>query len=400
MRVAILGPYPLDANLLGGGVEAAIVYLQRELVKRDQIDLHIVTCSQQISQPRVVEGDGCTVTYLRRGRRGRLTGHRAEIAALCAHLRRLQPDIVHGHMTGLYAGAALASGYPAVVTVHGIVYREAQLQETLPNKLRGLIDARYERRVVRRAPDLILITPYVQEAFSGVLTGTTYLVENACDERFFTLGPGGAGRPAPVPGRVLFAGPVIPRKGVLPLIEAMARLHERMPEAHLRIAGALDRVPEYGAACQRRVHELGLEEVVAFLGHLDQERILAEYGACAAFVLPSFQETAPVAIAQAMAAGVPCVATRAGGVPWMLQDGLTGWTLPVPQSPAGDPQTLAAALERVLADPEGALEMGRRAKAEAEVRFHPTVVARQTCEVYQRVIAAMTDGVQPRVRGS
>ena len=383
MRVAVLGPYPLDSDVLGGGVEAAIVYLQRELAKLPQIDLHIIACSQALSEQRVAEGENCTVTHLPRGRLGRISGHRAEIAAIGSYLRRLAPDIVHGHMSGLYAGAALASPYPAVLTIHGIAFREARLQQSLANRLRGCLDARYERSVIRRAGHLILISPYVREVFAGILSGKTYLVENACDERFFHIAR------QPVAGRLLFVGPVIPRKGVLPLIEAMRWIRDGIPTAHLRVAGTLDRVPDYGRACRQRAEELGLgDEAVCFLGHLSQERILEEYSTCAGFVLPSFQETAPVAIAQAMAAGVPCVATRAGGVPWMIEDGLTGWTIAVPESLKGDPQTLATALLGLLQDPKAAGRVGRRARTEARERFLPCLVARRTLRVYQEVIAA------------
>jgi starch synthase len=93
-------------------------------------------------------------------------------------------------------------------------------------------------------------------------------------------------------------------------------------------------------------------------------------------------------IEQAMAAGVPSVATRAGGVPWMLEDGVTGWTVPVPDTLAGDPSMLADALTRLLGDPAEAAAMGERAKAEAEERFRPSAVARRTYQVYQRVATA------------
>ena len=92
-------------------------------------------------------------------------------------------------------------------------------------------------------------------------------------------------------------------------------------------------------------------------------------------------------IEQSMAVGMPSIATRAGGVPWVLEDGVTGWTLPVPGSTEGDHQALAQAILCVLQDPDGAREMGARARAEAEARFLPAAVANKTIEVYERVIA-------------
>jgi len=381
MKIAILGQYPLDTERLGG-VEVAIVYAQRELLKIPGVELHIITCKPQLDQPKIVEGDRCTVTYLPRQGLGRITWHRAEVSAISKALRATAPDIVHAHGSGFYAGAALASPYPTVVTVHGIASREARLLTTLGDRARGLLDALYERSVVRRTRHLILITPYVEQVFAGLFHGRSYLVENACDERFFDIAR------RPIAGRLLFAGPVLARKGVLPLIRALAWARRSQPQAHLRIAGSTTVVPEYYQACLAAVREEGLGDAVTFLGHLAQERVLEEYTTCAAFVLPSFQETAPMVIEQAMAAGAPSIATRAGGVPGMLDDGATGLTLPTPASEAGDPQALAEAMVRLLQHPDEAALMGQRAKIEAEKRFRPETVARRTYEVYQRVIEA------------
>lgn len=380
----MLGPYPLDDQRLMGGVEAAMVHLAREFAKRSDADLHVVACSQEVSEPQTIRREGFTLTRLPRGRMGRVTWHLRETRAVNAVLRRLEPDIVHAHTSGLYAGAALASPYPTVITVHGIVGEEAKLLTGWRDRLRGLLDTQYERRVMRRAKHLIAITPYVRDVFEGVFHGRSYLIENPCDERFFAVGRD------PIPGTILFTGVVIPRKGVLPLLKALCLLRQRsssdLPVPRLRIAGSTEVHPAYYAACRDYVRDNGLEEAVTFLGHLAPERVVEEYARCATLVLPAFQETAPIVVAEAMAASVPLVATRAGGVPWMVEDGVTGVTLPVPSSPEGDPQALARAVAQVLCDPLEARAMGRRAQAEARKRFHPRTVASRTYEVYEQVL--------------
>ena len=384
MKVAVLGRYPLNTERIFGGVEAAIVSVERELIKMSDVDLHTITCTEELSQTKVVKAGRHSVTYLPRRRLGRVTRHRREVHAMLSALRDLRPDVVHAHSAGLYAGAALASRYPAVITVHGIFAEEAKLLTGWRNRLRGFLDAHYERYVMRRAQHLIVISPYVEGVFAGVFSGQSYLVDNPCDGAFFGL------RRQPVPGRLLFAGLLTPRKGVLPLLRSLCLVRERIPEAHLRVAGPTAVDPHYFRACEAYVRDTGLSLAVTFLGHLGQEEILREYATSSALVMPSFQETAPIAIGQAMAAGLPVVATRAGGVPWMLEDGVTGTTLPVSRRPDGDPEALADALCRVLQDPDRADKMAQRAKQVAERRFRPEVVARRTREVYQRVIAATT----------
>jgi glycosyltransferase involved in cell wall biosynthesis len=379
MRIAILGQYPLDTERLGG-VEVAIVYAQQELLKIPDVELHIVSSKEQLTAPRVVKQERLTITYLPRKRWGRMTGHRQDVQAMNQLLREIKPDIVHAHGSGLYAGAALASPYPTVITVHGIASEEARLLTGWRNKLRGMLDTHYECSVIKETPHLILITPYVATVFQDKFRGKSYLIENACDERFFAL------ERRPVPGRLFFAGPVLSRKGVLPLLKALFLVRQHLPAAHLHIAGTTTVRPLYFRACQDYVRQAGLGDAVTFLGHLAQDQVLEEYSTCAAFVLPSFQETAPMVIEQAMAAGVVSVATAAGGVPWMLQDGETGLVLPRPQPPEGDPQILADALCRVLQNPDEACRMGQRARDEAEQRFRPAAVAQRTYEVYRQVV--------------
>ena len=379
MRVAVLGQYPLRPDHLIGGVEATIVYQQRELLRVADLDLRIVTCNEGLHAPRTVEHAGGMVTYLPRHRLGRATWHLREVRAMRAALHDLQPDLVHAHGAGLYGGAALASPFPTVVTAHGIFALEARFLRGRRNRLRGVLDSAYERWVIRRTKHLIVISPYVREVFARDLRAQTYLVENPCDERFFDL------KRRPVPGRILLAGVVIPRKGVLPLLQAIRLLRERLPGVHLRVAGSTSSRADYASQCHAYVRETGLGDGVSFLGHLDQAQVLEEYATCSALALPSFQETAPVALVQGMAAGIPVVATAVGGVPHLIDDGATGWLVTPWTAPTGDPIALALKLEQALqSDPAGAI--GLRAKRIALDRFHPEIVARRVYEVYRRVL--------------
>jgi glycosyltransferase involved in cell wall biosynthesis len=383
MRVAVLGQYPLDPQQLAGGVEAAIAYAHAELAALPDLELHYLACHPSVSEPRHLTVHDTPITFLPRGRLGRITWHAAEVAALRRELRALAPDLVHAHGTGLYAGAALASGFPAVITAHGIVAEEARLLTDRRAQLRALLDSAYERQVVRRARHLIVISPYVQQVFQRLFRGQAYLVENPCDSRFFAV------QREPVRGRILFAGSVIQRKGLLPLVRAFQRVHQQMPEAELLVAGSLTVEADYARACQDAARALlpAHGNAVRFLGALSREQMAHEYAACALTVLPSFQETAPVAIEEAMAAGVPVVATRVGGIPWMIADGITGRLVPAPLVAGGDPEGLADVLLQVLHDP-GAAELGQRARSTALERFRADNVARRTRQVYDQVLSA------------
>jgi len=88
-------------------------------------------------------------------------------------------------------------------------------------------------------------------------------------------------------------------------------------------------------------------------------------------------------IGEAMAAGVPVVATRVGGVPYLVEHGVTGWTVEV-----GDLETLAQRLVDVLSDPARATALGAAGRAEADMRFRAPLIAAQVRAVYAEILAS------------
>ncbi len=241
-----------------------------------------------------------------------------------------------------------------------------------------LADARFERSVIRRAPEIIAISPYVLDVFRRRTHARFHLIENPVDDRFFTVTD-----PPPDRERLLCVGRVIPRKGILTLIEAFAQVIQTRRGATLVIAGETETDPGYVAACRERVAALGLAGRVRFTGGLTPDAVCAEYAACDLALLASEQETAPVTIAEAMAAGRAVVTTDVGGCAAMIEEGVNGRVVP-PRAPAA----LAAAVLELLAAPEQLREMGQAAQAAAERRFRLDAVVNATVGVYAAALAA------------
>jgi glycosyltransferase involved in cell wall biosynthesis len=268
---------------------------------------------------------------------------------------------------------------PAVVTPHGVRFREAKLKRGWVNRhIRYPLWRREEQAALRAAPNVISISPYIEQEFAQVIRGHVYRIEVPISDEFF----GVVGEP--LPHRILFVGHLTPRKGVLELLQTLPQLRQHYPELEVHLAGrpATEADPSYLPALEAYVRTHGLERHVKFLGQVPQPAVLREYAECALLVLPSYQETAPSVIEQAMAAGRPVVSTRVGGIPYLVAHEETGLLVE-----AGDVAGLTAALARLLADNEQRAQMGRRGRQEAEARFRASVVARQTYEVYQRVFA-------------
>lgn len=376
MKVVMLCQYPWDWQRMSGGVESAAMYLGDELAKVQGVDLRIVSCRTEAVAPQTRPRGRIQVTYLPRLRFGRITFHAREIRAMQRLIERESPDIVHAHGSGLYAGAALASRRPSVITVHGIVFREARLARGWGAALRGELDTAYERRCLRRAKHLIALSPYVARELAGLTQARTFFVPNAVCDAFFRLDR------RPEPGRILFTGVVSPRKGVAELVRAVAQVRARIDGVTLRVAGHTGLYPEYHASIQSLVRDLGLQDSVTFLGFLSEPRVLNEYVRASVLALSSCQETLPVAVQQAMGARLPVVSTRVGGVPDIIQDGRSGLLVE-----AGDIGGLARALEAVLTDPPLAAALANAARDYAVKHFSAPSVARRTVEVYRQVVA-------------
>lgn len=402
MKVALLGPYALDPNLpadrppLPGGVEAVVLALAIGLAQQQGVEVSVVTALPGIPRLFQAAGEGFSLFCVLRPRGGRLTGQRAVVAALRDQVRALRPDIVHAHIAGVYARAALETGLPSVVTLHGIIRRE--MQQAWPGipwstRLRWLIDARAEGRAVAAAREIIAISPYVLAEFRHKTAARFHLIENPVADAFFA----DAARPAPGAQRILCVARIIPRKGILALIEAFATVAQAHPGATLALAGELGSAPGYVAACRGRAAALGVASRVIFLGALPPEQVRAEYAAADIFALASEQETAPVSIAEAMAAGRPVVTSDVGGCAAMVEHGVTGLVVP-----PRDGAALADALAALLADPTRAARMGQAGHAAAYARFRLGPVVEKTLAVYRQVIDAKlsaAEGPADRRRG-
>ncbi len=154
-----------------------------------------------------------------------------------------------------------------------------------------------------------------------------------------------------VPLTICLIGRVVPIKDVKTFIRAMRSVMNRLPEAQAWIAGPEDEDPEYARECHNLVNGLGLADKVKFLGFQKVDELLPQVGV---MVLSSISEALPLVILEGYAAGVPCVATDVGSCRQLVEGlgeedralGRSGEIVGI-----ADPEALAAAVLRLLADP-------------------------------------------------
>jgi glycosyltransferase involved in cell wall biosynthesis len=173
------------------------------------------------------------------------------------------------------------------------------------------------------------------------------------------------------PGRILLVGRLAPQKRPDVAVRALAELRRRRPEAELDLVahGPLE------AETRRLVGELGVADAVHLLGKRDDVPELLAQAVC--FLLTSDYEGCPYTVLEAMAAGVPVVATRVGGLPELVADGETGLLVE-----PGAPVAVAAALDRVLGSPERARELGEAGRERVRREFSIERMVGETLELY------------------
>jgi glycosyltransferase involved in cell wall biosynthesis len=170
-------------------------------------------------------------------------------------------------------------------------------------------------------------------------------------------------------------GRLSPEKGHVHLVRALPAILAAFPQAGLVLAG--DGPERRGLEAEAR--RLGLDDRIEFLGHRrDVHRILASLDL---FVQPSLYEGFGLSLLEAMAAGLPVVASRIGGIPEIVDDGESGVLVP-----AGDPEGLAAAAVALLRDPQRARRLSETAAARARERHSISSEAAEIDALYTRIL--------------
>jgi glycosyltransferase involved in cell wall biosynthesis len=373
-KVALATWFPREPSAPRGGVETVSVVLARALARLDGLQVHVVTVDAQVRDVEMHSWEGVTIHRLPRGG-GRLLsfalGSGREM--IQNYLYRLRPDIVHSHDT--FGIMTRGLRLPRVFTIHGFIHEDTLYAGGLLAKARARLWKRAELVAWAEQPHIISISLYVRERLGGIARGVIHDIENPVAEEYFIVSR------AEQIGLVFSAASICRRKNTLGLVQAFSKIAARHPSARLRLAGGVTE-PDYAERVGRFIQSAGLRERVELLGSISAAQVRAELSRASVFALVSFEEGAPMGIAEAMAAGVPVVASNRCGMPYMVQDRRTGFLVEPGQS-----NEIGDCLSHLLADDSLRTQMGASARDTATRQFHPARVAQRTAEVYKKAIA-------------
>jgi glycosyltransferase involved in cell wall biosynthesis len=181
----------------------------------------------------------------------------------------------------------------------------------------------------------------------------------------------------PEEGRVIgVAGRLVPIKDISTLLHALACLCSRFPDLQLEIAGS---GPEQ-LAIEREIQLLGLEKHVRLLGW--QSDLSSSFSRWDIYAQPSLEDAFPISVLEAMAAGLPVVASAVGGLPELVENGVTGWLVP-----PRDPAALAERIEALLLDPSKSKGMGDAGRVRARENFSAARMVASVQNLYDELLA-------------
>jgi alpha-maltose-1-phosphate synthase len=389
MRVALLTrEYPPDVY---GGAGVHVEYLAAELARLVEVDVHcfgtrvpagtrepglpLVHGHPPISELSELSGVNPAVGVL---------GVDLEIAAAVSGA-----DLVHSHtwyanLAGHLAG--LLHGVPHVATTHSLEPLRPWKAEQLGG---GYALSSWSERVGLQGAERIIAVSRgmgadICEAYPEIDPGRIEVIYNGVDTSTYQPDPEtgviealGIDRDRPY---VVFLGRVTRQKGLSVLLKAAI---EFRPQAQVVLLAGPAETPELGAEVDALMATLrdGRSGVFWVPEMLPRTSVIQVLSHAAAFVCPSVYEPLGIVNLEAMACATPVVASAVGGIPEVVDDGVTGLLV----APS-DPKALAAAVNRLLDDPGLAAQMGRAGRGRATAEFSWRAIAEQTVALYEAVI--------------
>jgi glycosyltransferase involved in cell wall biosynthesis len=324
-----------------GGLERLLVEFARH-ADRERFELRFFSLGGRGALGDEIEALGWPVEAL-----GLPSGFRPSLfVKLAWRLARWGADVVHTHDERPHIYGSVAGWLTRARRVH-TRHRGADMVATSRQRwlLRTMARLSHRYVCVSEASARLALA-------QGVAPRKVAVIHNGIDLSRFRPAQGVPEGPAVLVARLS------PEKDVPTLLRAAARVAQEEPGFRLEIAGDGPDMP----ALRQLAGELNLTETVRFLGVVRE--IPALLARANLFVLSSLTEGISLTLLEAMASGLPVVATRVGGNPEVVADGATGLLVP-----AGDPQALAAALVKLWRDPTARLALGQAGRRRAEEHF-------------------------------
>ena len=385
MNIIQVGPYPLDPSCIKGGVESSVYGLAHALSKQHSvyaIDLPRIGEIDRNEQDEQISVYRCAnhTNY----NQGAVKRVKDIVDIVCT----LSPDVVHIHGTGqisyqLYL-AFQRRGVKLMLTVHGLLHVEKKnalkRKFSLKNLYQYVVQSITEFRLLNHAKQIIVDTGYVAEQIRQYhrehkiyQLPNMHVIPQGINKHFLSLK---CDRASNV---ILSVGSISRRKGHLLLLQAFDQVCKQVPNAKLVIAGVLAE-QDYYNELQAYIQQSPNKVNISLLVNLPQEELYELYQQARIFALHSQEESQGIALVEAMATGLPIVATNVGGIPYVVEDKETGFL-----GDYGDIDSFAQNLITLLYDRKQCSDMSNCAIQEAQ-RYVWGNIASEVVKLYIEIL--------------
>jgi glycosyltransferase involved in cell wall biosynthesis len=381
-RLLVIGPLPPPL----GGVQL-VIDMQRRSLLAQEFDLHVVDTSKRQLRWAVENPTWKTPLYMMR-----------DFSRLLRALIRVRPDVVLVHAAPslsflrdwMFMVAARLAGAQVICHYHGTLHARFPSGETRSGRLIG-------RFLMAAAHRVIVLGPtYQREMGKAWRRDDVTWAPNMADIALFRDMP--ADTPAPWLARgdkaVLFVGRLSAPKGIYDLFDAIPRVLERHPEANFVLVGVAER-DALESVIRAEAERRGIAPRITFLGALEGREKAAAFVTSRMIVVPSWTEAFPLVIPEAMAAGLPVIATKVGAIPDFVKDGEDGFLI-APKNP----QMLAHSICRLLDDEGLRQRISKRVRERAPREFAIEIGCGKVAKLAKDMLARMPAAkLNPDFRG-
>lgn len=291
------------------GTEIATYYLAEHLAQRGH-EVHVITSLDE-GLPVESQEKGFYIHRIPKVRI-RFPGVFIFWADIIRNIRKISPDIVHAQ--------SLGAAIPALISKKIFKIPYAVWGQGTDVYLPNLVTKLSSRIILKNANAVIALTNDMKRAMQAIYDRDILVVPNGIDLRGYTE-KSLIQKAEESETIILFVGRLHPVKGVQYLIQAMQIVHKELPDVKLVLVGHGEEKDYLEILTDR----LGLRECVDFVGGVPHEKIPDYMYHADIFILPSLSEGFPVTILEAMACGLPVIATKVGGLPDIIEEGMNGY---------------------------------------------------------------------------
>lgn len=411
MNIAMLSYHTCPLATLGGKDTGGMNVYVRELATqlgRMKIHVDVFTRSQDEHVPHVLHdlGFGNRVVHVPAGPEYPLPKSDlpqylptfTESIRRFAEEKNIQYDVIHSHywMSGIAAlELQQAWNAPIVQMFHTLGHMKNRVALT-PAEMEGSYRVEGEQTVIRGAQRIIAATlaekAQLEFLYQADKRKITIIPPGVDTSRFYPIPCEEARDVIGIPcgdNMILYVGRIEPLKGIDTLIQALAAMRSDprlipIPHYLTIIGGDPDVTPQNMSAEMAHLRtlckDLGLNDMVLFIGKRSQDTLPYYYSAAEIVVVPSHYESFGMVALEAMACGTPVVASQVGGLGFLVQNGVTGYSIP-----DRDPGALAERLTQLICDPELRAQLGAQAKDYAQAYAWENIASRMI-QVYEQLL--------------